>query len=158
MRDVIFRGCSALGVLFGMWWMVSTPVGTTACAESQASRTDPGVIITGCARQTIIDSAAHYGLGIAGGLLIGALLGVLLARLVPVPSSNGTRRDRRARAGVPRAAKHPAPLAAPLPIGVGRWIVARYAGRCATCSSPFRPGDRVRHRPGRVDCVNCWTS
>lgn len=157
MRDVVFRGCSALGVLLGMWWMVSTPIAMTTCADPPAQRADPAVIITDCASQTIVDGATHYGLGIAGGALLGALVGVLLARMIPVPAPGRARHPRRAGSASTRTTSAATlPLASP-PSEASRWITARYSGRCATCSSPVNPGDRVRHRTGRVDCAACWT-
>ncbi len=155
LREAIVSLCSGLGVLVGIWWMLSTPVVSRACTNTAAERTS-STVITGCARQVILDSALHYALGIIGGALIGAAVGLLLARLIPRPA--GHRRLVHSRAVPATGLDSLAVLSAPGPGASERWITARYAGRCASCSQPVSPGDRVRHRPGRVSCERCSTA
>jgi hypothetical protein len=45
----------------------------------------------------------------------------------------------------------------PPPLATGRWISARYAGYCRSCSASVSPGDRVWHDPEAraVTCADC---
>jgi len=38
LREAVVRLCGGLGVLAGMWWMLSTPVPVRACTETLAER------------------------------------------------------------------------------------------------------------------------
>ena len=135
-----------------MWWALTTPVGASACSEPVAEADPAGVIMT-CARGVLLDSALHYGLGLAGGALIGGLVGLLLAGAIP--RAGGRPRRARARSVATDAAPVSVLAGAGSSAAGERWITARYAGRCASCSRPVAPGDRVRHRPGRVSCERC---
>jgi hypothetical protein len=70
-----------------------------------------------------------------GGVILGMLVGVLVGRLI-----------RTVGATTPQATS-----------GGGRWIRARYAGRCESCAGKVLPGDRVFHSPQRrkVTCPAC---
>jgi len=106
----------------------------------------------------ILDSALYYALGLAGGALIGGLVGLLLAALIPRPAGRRPARSRGVRAPATSADSFAVLSAAGSSVGGEHWITARYAGRCASCSRPVAPGDRVRHRPGRVSCERCSTA
>jgi hypothetical protein len=87
-------------------------------------------------------SAAVWGIfgpafaGAFAGLAVSLLVVLLLRRLRTRPA---------------------APSAEPVPRAEGRWICARYSGRCRSCSADVAPGDRVWHdaQARAVTCADC---
>ena len=137
LRDAVVQTCSAAGLLLGLLWAFNNPA--TPDCSMPAKDAAPGAI-TDCFSTALLESLMPYVAGMGVGALAGMLAGAFFARLIPLESS--TRRPRSTRT-----------VAAPA--GAGRAITARYAGRCATCATPVRPGDLVRHTPGRVVCPTC---
>jgi hypothetical protein len=84
--------------------------------------------------------------GIFGPAFAGAFAGLAASLLVVL-----LLRRLRTRPAAPSAAPAPAPQAR------GRWIRARYPGRCRSCAAVVAPGDRVRHDPQAraVTCADC---
>jgi hypothetical protein len=82
--------------------------------------------------------------GIFGPAFAGAFAGLVASLLVVL-----LLRRLRATPAAP-----PASLVAPAP---DRWISARYAGRCRSCSAGVTPGDRVWHdaEARAVTCADC---
>src|SRR4051794_23631111 len=70
------------------------------------------------------------------GVLLGTVVGYFFAKLIK--SGSATARHTSDRSG-------------------GRWITARYDGRCERCGNRVLPGDRVFHSPHRrkVTCPAC---
>jgi len=82
--------------------------------------------------------------GIFGPAFAGAFAGLAVSLLVVL-----LLRRLRTRLYAPRTS--------PVPQATGRWIRARYAGRCRACSAGVVPGDRVFHdaEARAVTCADC---
>ena len=101
---------------------------------------DPATCASGtCFPEGLMAGAKPVLLYAGGGLLVGVIIGTLLALLV--------RFDRR-----PPAAPEVARV-----VNDRRWISARFAGTCRRCGAAVRPGDHVVHSRAAkgVWCETC---
>jgi hypothetical protein len=82
--------------------------------------------------------------GIFGPAFAGAFAGLAISLVLVL-----LLRQLRSRPDAP-----PVSSAAHVP---GRWIRARFSGRCRVCSAPVAPGDRAWHDPvaRAVTCADC---
>lgn len=133
LRDIVFRLCTAGGGFVGLIWGLHHP--------SKPQRVNPAQCSAHAAHPVAqcmhsIDIAGPIGavlIPFCIGLLVGALVGLLVVSMI--------RLGRTPQLGGQSSA--------------GRWIRARYAGRCERCGCSVVPGDRIRHRPGHVFCASC---
>jgi hypothetical protein len=137
-REFLVRVLAAVGLVAGLLWALEQPAPTpsAACKQPQARS------IGGCFNDTLLATLIPYltamGIGIAAGALIGFLISALMTGLP--------------RAGRDALSACRAPASS---TSSGRWIIARYDGRCASCGSQITAGDRVHHRPRRTVCARC---
>jgi hypothetical protein len=122
LRDAIFRLFTAAGMVVGLFWAMNQPAQEPPASCSTNGKRDA---LADCVGDSLVASLMPYILAMGAGDRAGAVLGVLVAQLMP--------RDRRRR-------RHQ-------PTGPARWITARYAGRCVRCSGSIAPGDRISTRP-----------
>jgi hypothetical protein len=137
-REFLVRVLAAVGLVAGLLWALEqpTPTPSAACKQPQAQS------IGGCFNDTLLSTLIPYltamGIGIAAGAVVGFLISALMT-------------------GIPRRGRErpPARRAPASSVSRGRWIIARYDGRCASCGSQITVGDRVHHRPRRTVCAGC---
>jgi hypothetical protein len=100
---------------------------------------------------TVAGGVLAFLLPVVVGVIAGAIVGALLASRIR------SRGPRAARAGRPRSSSRPDSMVARDDQGGegGRWLLARYRGRCDRCRATITPGDRIRHSPGRNACERC---
>ena len=134
----MFRGCTVTGGFLGFSLALKDHRGPPQRAPStcQLHARAPAHVLMHSAAQCIdtslMTAVLSWVLPVGLGLLIGAVVGCLLALMIPV----GRRPKRNSSAS-------------------GRWIRARYWGKCQACGCSVMPGDRIRHRPGHVLCTSC---
>lgn len=138
-RELLVRVFAALGVATGLLWAVERPPPAPAKAcEGQRAET-----IGSCFAETLVSTLLPYLMAMAIGLAVGVIIGALISVLM-------TGRGR------PRRSESPAHTSRPGADDIGgRWIIARYSGRCSSCGSTITAGDRVHHRPRRTICAGC---
>jgi hypothetical protein len=141
MAENLFEQCSALGAIVGVYWGYKHPATEVDPASCRVAGNE---LIGTCFSDGVVAAAMPYLIGAGVGALCGALVALVIVRGI-----RHRRRRRRSR----RAAQHDAALTAP-----GRWIRARYSGRCAGCFAGIAIGDRIRHRPGHARCERCATA
>ncbi len=144
MTDILLQGGMAFGVLGGIMWALDHPAILPECPDRPEA---PEAVIGRCMSDGIVAGAKPYLIGGIAGALIGlvvVLAGILLFRYL--------------RAAHRRLHPNPA-FAPPAPpvtaTGSGRWMNARYPGRCTSCGGDITPGERIRHRPGHTVCARC---
>ena len=137
-REFLVRVLAAVGLVAGLLWALEqpTPTPSAACKQSQVQSTG------GCFNDTLLSTLIPYITAMGIGVAVGALIGFLISVLMTGPPRSG------------RAAL-PARRATASSMSTGRWIIARYDGRCASCGSQITAGDRVHHRPRRTVCGRC---
>jgi len=136
LRDLVFRGCTVAGGFLGLSlalkdYRTHSQRSTSMChvhAITHAVAHAAAQCIGTDLEADILSLVIPIGLG----LLIGAIVGCLLTLMIP-----GGRRPRSR------------------PSARGRWIRARYWGKCRSCGCSVMPGDRIRHHPGHVLCISC---
>jgi hypothetical protein len=117
-RDLVLQLCAAGGLLVGLLMGIA----------QRPSTVDPAQCATDtCFSEGLLAGVKPMLLYAGGGLVIGVVLGTLLALLV--------RFDRRPAVGTHASVIN----------GDGRWISARYAGTCRRCGASIQPGDRAVH-------------
>ena len=136
-HELLVRGGAAVGVATGLLWALERPAPVTSAACKHSST---GSDIGRCFNQTLLATALPYIVAMAFGMIVGALTGALISKLLL---------GRQRPAGRPTAARPS------VPARDGRWITARYAGSCHHCGASIRAGDRFLHRPRRVLCSAC---
>ena len=147
-RDLVFRVCSGggafLGLVYALHHRTSQPAKCKGGSEALA----------GCASHTLSAGIVSFLVPVFVGAIAGALVGALLASRIR------SRPHRAARSGPPRSSSRPPPLVVSddQKGEGGRWMAARYPGRCDSCRVKITPGDRIRHSPGRNVCVRCGTA
>jgi hypothetical protein len=142
MRDLVFRGCTVAGGFLGLSLALKD---YRTNSQRPRSTCHPHVIThafihsaTQCIGTDLQADILSLVLPVGLGLLIGAVVGCLLALMIPI--------GRR-----PRISPRPRSSSS----SNGRWIRARYWGKCRSCGCSVMPGDRIRHRPGHVLCTSC---
>ena len=88
MRDLVFRLAVAAGLGGALIWGLHHPPQPKHC-PTHAHATKQ---LSHCVAQSLGEVTTHWGFIIAGGAVAGCLVGVLLARLIPMP--RGTARAR----------------------------------------------------------------
>jgi hypothetical protein len=136
LRDLVIRGCTLIGGFLGFSLALKDYRTRT---QRSASMCHPHAIthavvhsVAQCIGTDLGADILSLVLPLGAGLLIGAIVGCLLALMIP----SGRR---------PRSSSSAS----------GRWIRARYWGKCRSCGCSVMPGDRIRHRPGHVLCTSC---
>jgi hypothetical protein len=147
LRDLVFRACSAgggfLGLVYALHHWNSRPADCKGGADALA----------GCASHTLTSGVTAFLVPVFIGVIAGALVGALLASRIRSRRSTGaSRRSRGSFAPAPLVVADDQKMVS------GRWLVARYAGRCDGCRATITPGDRIRHSPGRNVCERCGTA
>lgn len=133
LRDLVVRLCGAGGGFLGLISGLHHP--------SKPHQVDPAQCGAHAAHPVAqcvhsIDFAGPIGAVLIPtciGMLVGVLIGLLVASMI--------RLGRPPQLGSRSAA--------------GRWMKARYPGKCEHCGCSVVPGDRIRHRPGHVLCASC---
>lgn len=88
LRSTIFEACLSAGLLASLWWGIKNPEHVARCANGPRSHA-----IHHCISDTIGTIAWHWAFVLGTGAIIGALVGVGLASLVPSGSTpKATRR------------------------------------------------------------------
>lgn len=144
LTDSLLQGAAGFGAVGGLMWALDHPATAPACPGQPGA---PANGIGQCMTDGMMAVAKPYLVGGVCGALIGVgivLTGLLLFRYMRGPARGG--RSDSAFASTPP----PTATAA-----AGRWMTARYSGRCARCGGGIAPGDRIRHRPGHTACVRC---
>ena len=113
-REAVFNMCSGLGVLAGIFWGLSHPAKPNCPSRFGA---DPSRAVGDCARSALVESITPYLLGIGLGAVAGTVIGVFIARLIPMPDAIGRRPGSRVR--LPTKTARPA-AQAPAPVGPSR--------------------------------------
>ena len=146
-RDLVFRVCSGGGVFLGLVYALHHWRAQPADCKGGSDA------LAGCASHTLSAGIISFLVPVFVGAIVGALIGVLLATRIR------SRPERAARSGSPHGSSRTVP-----PVGGddqkgegGRWMAARYPGRCDSCRVKITPGDRIRHSPGRNVCERCGT-
>ena len=145
LRDVLFRACSAGGALLGLVYALhhwnSRPAECKGGSDALA----------GCASHTLSSGVISFLLPVFVAAIAGALIGALLARRI------GSRSPRTPRSRAARRSSRSAPLVVrdDQRGEHGRWLAARYPGRCDNCRAKITPGDQIRHWPGSNLCQRC---
>ena len=131
LRSLAFSACSGIGLFAGFWWEFSrpSPAAPTMCAETSHAP------ISECFNEGLLTTLVPYIVAMGLGLLAGTFLGVLLIRVL-LPA--------RRLSAAPQAGS-----------ASGRWLIARYEGRCLTCRTPISVGDRIVHSPNFTRCSAC---
>jgi hypothetical protein len=135
-RECILVASTGICVIAGLLWALEQPASAPAKACQHSASTDIG----GCFSHSLRDALLPYVKGMGVGLLTGVAIALFVIRFA-VPRKADVR-----------------PVTAPVPsrsAGEGRWIVARFGGRCAVCSGSIVPGDRVLHRSRHTVCRTC---
>jgi hypothetical protein len=140
LRDLVFRGCTAVGGFLGFSLALKDHRGPSqsvqsAChthAHAYAHAHVLAHVFAQCIDTSLMEAVLSWVLPVGLGLLIGAVVGCLLALMIPI--------GRRSK-----GSSSPS----------GHWIRARYWGKCQACGCSVMPGDRIRHRPGHVLCTSC---
>lgn len=135
-REFLVRVFAAVGVATGLVWALQRPAPPPAAACKQAGAQSVG----SCFNETLLSTLLLYVAAMGIGLVVGAVIGFLISALLK---------------GRPQRGQHVAPVARTPTASGGRWIIARYDGRCASCRSQIAVGDRVYHRPRRTVCDRC---
>ena len=137
-REFLVRVLAAVGLVAGLLWAFEQPTAapSAACKEPEVQS------IGGCFNDTLLSTLIPYLTAMGIGVAVGALIGFLISALMT---------------GLPRPGQDAlyARLAPASSMSSGRWIIARYDGRCASCGSQITVGDRVHHRPRRTVCARC---
>lgn len=129
LRKLIFMVCVAVGGMVGL---------SNAQKDLPPPRTcQPPT--PECVAQSTMDAPTHQISSVIAGMLVGGAVGFGLALLV---------RPRR---------ESPSYGSVSAQVGAGRWITARYPGRCRHCRQTVYPGDRVLHfrAERKVACRAC---
>ena len=82
LRDGVFRLCTGLGLLGALWYGAKHP------PEAKGHCSPHGRVsaaVGSCISNTLGADATHWGIILVVGTVIGCLVGVLLAQLIPVP-------------------------------------------------------------------------
>jgi hypothetical protein len=140
LRDLVFRGCTVVGGFLGLLLALKDyrthaqriPSACHTHAHAYAHAHVLAHTFAQCIGTDLKADILSLGIPLGLGLLIGAIIGCLLALMIP----SGRR---------PRSS----------PSTRGRWIRARYWGKCRSCGCSVMPGDRIRHRPGHTLCTSC---
>lgn len=86
LAEVAFRGFSMAGVLSGLFWGLNHEP-HVRCARDRGT----SEALNQCTSHTLSDLAVHWGVALGGGALVGATIGVILARIIrphtPAPAS-----------------------------------------------------------------------
>ena len=135
-REFLVRVFAAVGVAAGLLWALQRPAPAPSAACKQAGAQSVG----SCFNDTLLSTLLPYLTAMVIGLVVGAVIGFLMSALM-----TGRRQRGQHAAPVPRAPR----------ASDGRWIIARYNGRCASCRSQIAVGDRVHHRPRHTVCESC---
>jgi hypothetical protein len=140
-RDLVFRVSSGAGGFLGLVYALhhwdTRPLDCSGKA-AEFSR---------CVDHSLASGVLTFLLPVFGGVIAGAIVGALLASRIRSrqPRSTTAMRQRRSSLVVHDDQG-----------GMGgRWLLARYQGRCDSCQTKVTPGDRIRHSPGRNLCERC---
>ena len=133
-RELTFRVFVGGGALIGLVYGLKHP------AEPGPP---PKCTTANCVGDTISSSLSSGIWAVLGPMLICAGIGLALAFFLSVTVLRPTRRAQRTTS---------APTVAD-----GRWLAARFGGRCSACTRQIRPGDRIFHTksPRRTYCADC---
>lgn len=129
--DAIVTLAMTGGGMTGFAWAMQRPEPEPPATCSNAGTTTGG--IGDCFADSLLASLMPYLAGATLGAIACGLLATLLLRAL-----FGSRRGGAGRQRPP-----------------GRWVTARYHGRCSGCSTSISPGDRIRHSPRRSLCGAC---
>lgn len=89
LANVVFRGCSALGVLAGLWQGIGHQP-HSVCAHGRG--TTGG--LSPCTSHVMGSLIVHWGVALGGGMVVGATVGLLLARRIrPAPGAAASARS-----------------------------------------------------------------
>jgi hypothetical protein len=135
-RESLVRVFAVVGVVTGLLSALQRPAPPPAAACKQTGAQSVG----SCFNVTLLSTLLPYVTAMGIGLVVGAVIGYLISALVKGP---------------PRRGQHVTPVIRTPRASDGRWIIARYDGRCASCRSQIAVGDRVYHRPRRTVCDRC---
>ena len=133
-RDLVFRVFTAGGVVVGLLYGLNnppTPNPAPKCTTPQ------------CAGDQVSSTLSTTIWAYLGPVLICALIGAALALLLCVTALRPRRADGSAQ-----------PLSATVN---GRWMSARFDGRCAACRREIHRGDAIFHSrsPRQTLCSSC---
>jgi len=140
LRDLVFRGCTGVGGFLGFSLALkdhrTSPQRVPSACHTHAHAYAHAHLLAHtfaqCIDPSLMEAMLSWLIPVGLGLLIGAFVGCLLALMIPVgrrPKNNSSPN--------------------------GRWIRARYWGKCRSCGCSVMPGDRIRHRPGHALCTSC---
>jgi hypothetical protein len=115
LRKLIFNACVLLGLLGGLHAGMTERTPRVHCSPAAPQ----------CVSQTALAGPSQMIETVIVGVLIGVAGGAGLALLIPLRP----KRIAAANEALPG----------------GRWITARYEGRCRRCGQTIYPGDRVMH-------------
>lgn len=87
LADIVFRGCRALGVIVGLWWAIGHQT-NAACSRPRGIPNE----VDRCTSHGMGTLIAQWGVALGGGMLLGATVGLLLARRIrPTPPRRSVR-------------------------------------------------------------------
>jgi hypothetical protein len=84
----VFRVCSAFGVLAGLWWGIEQEP-HVLCSHNRGTANE----LNQCTSHVMGSLIVHWGLALGGGVLVGATIGLLLARRIRPPSRSAPARS-----------------------------------------------------------------
>jgi len=133
-RDLTLRLCTGGGVLLGLLWGFNNP---------PAPKKPPTCTTANCVGDVVSKSLSDGVWSVLGPALIGGAIGLAVALVIVLTLL------RPRRGGGPSSGR-----ATNLS---GRWIQAKYDGRCAGCRRQIRRGDPIFHSPAprRTLCGAC---
>jgi len=143
LRDLVFRVCSGGGAFAGLMWALkhttATPRHLAVCKPQIGAHERLATHAFGqCLGSSLTSDILAWILPVLVGAGLGAGVGFLLASMVSL--------GRAGKSSNRVAMTNTAP---------GRWIKARYPGKCGGCGCSIVRGDRIRHRPGQALCASC---
>lgn len=141
---------SKLGAMAGFVVGLLAAVDVGPATPASCTGTTPADQAAQCFGDSLVGTLKPYLISVGGGVLLGAIAGLLVARfgVLAVRLIASTARSR------PNAAQ-PVTVNGP----TARRMTARYSGTCVDCRTSIRPGDQIQHRgPRQTRCAQCATA
>ncbi len=148
LRDVVFRGCVVAGLLGALLYGSALAPQASKCPAHPRAHHAGGV--GECVGKSLGGVLAQWVIIIAVGFAVGTLVGLLLARLIPVGKPRATR-PRPARERIPERVTHA--------------VWRRDEGRCVECGTkenlefdhiiPLSRGGANTERNLQLLCATC---